>query len=90
MKSKANIRLCFVRKLGQFKVDRTFITLFYKSCILSCLFVLLVGEGTVRRKGRMKIDRIIEISEKFTTHVPHLDELYNKKTLDKPYPSQNL
>ena len=31
----------------------------------------------------MKGDRIIKISEKFTTHVPHLDELYNKKTLDQ-------
>ena len=31
----------------------------------------------------MKIDRIIKISEKFATHIPHLDELYNKKTLDK-------
>ena len=31
----------------------------------------------------MKVDRIIKISEKFTTHVPHLDELYNKKTLNK-------
>ena len=31
----------------------------------------------------MKEDRIIKISEKFTTHVPHLGELYNKKTLDK-------
>ena len=31
----------------------------------------------------MKVDRIIKISEKFTTHVPHLDELCCKKTLDK-------
>ena len=32
---------------------------------------------------RIKVDRIIKISEKFTNHVPYLDELYNKKTLDK-------
>ena len=31
----------------------------------------------------MKVDRIIKISEKFTTYVPHLDELYLKETLDK-------
>ena len=31
----------------------------------------------------MKVDRIIKISEKCTTHVPHLDELNNKKALDK-------
>ena len=42
IQSKANKRLYFVSKLGQFKVDRILITL--------CLFVLLVGEGTVRRE----------------------------------------
>ena len=31
----------------------------------------------------MKVDRIIETSEKFTTHAAHLDELYCKKILDK-------
>ena len=31
----------------------------------------------------MKVDKIIKISAKFITHVPHLDKLYNKKTLDK-------
>ena len=37
----------------------------------------------------MKVDRLIKISEKITTHVSHLDELYNKNTLDK-YPSQMM
>ena len=37
IKSKANKRLYFVRKLGQFKVDRTFSTLFYKPAIESLL-----------------------------------------------------
>ena len=32
---------------------------------------------------RIKLDSIIKISEKFATHVPHVDELYNKKTLNK-------
>ena len=52
IKSQANKCLYFVRKLGQFKVDRTLITLSYKSVIDSVLFffVLLVGEGTVRRE----------------------------------------
>ena len=31
----------------------------------------------------MKVDRIVKISEKFTNCAPHLDELYNKKTLNK-------
>ena len=31
----------------------------------------------------MKVDRIIKISGKFTIHVPHLNEMNNKKSLDK-------
>ena len=37
IKSKAKKRLYFVRKLGQFKVDRILITLFYKTVIESVL-----------------------------------------------------
>ena len=37
IKTKANKRLYFVRKLGHFKVDRKLITLFYKSVIESIL-----------------------------------------------------
>ena len=84
IKSKANKRLYFVRKLGQFKVDRTLITLFYKSVIESILsFCITCWGGNSAKGDRIKVDRIIKISEKFTTHVPHLDELYNKNTLDK-------
>ena len=32
----------------------------------------------------MKVGRKIKITEKFTTHVPHLNELYHKKIVDKP------
>ena len=84
IKSKANKRLYFVRKLGQFKVDRTLITLFYSCVIESVLsFCITCWGGNSSKGDRIKVDRIIKISEKFTTHVPHLDELYNKKTLDK-------
>ena len=31
----------------------------------------------------MKVDRIIKISEKFPTDIPHLDEMNNEKILDK-------
>ena len=84
IKFKANKRLYFVRKLGQFKIDRTLITLFYKSVIESILSFCITCWGGKSSKGdRMKVDRIIKVSEKFTTHVPLLDELYNKKTLGK-------
>ena len=62
-KSKANKRLYFVRKLVQFKVDRTLVTLFYKSVIESVLSFCITfffffffflggggGGGTIRRE----------------------------------------
>ena len=67
-------------KLGQFKVDRTLITLFYKSVIESILYFCITCWGGNSSNGdRIKVDKIIKISEKLTTHVPNLDELYNKK-----------
>ena len=85
IKSEANKRLYFIRKLGQFKVDKTLITLFYKFVIESVLsFCITFWGGNSSKGDRTKVDRITKILEKFTTHVPHLDELYNKKkTLDK-------
>ena len=69
------------QEIGQFKVDRILITLFYKSVIESILsFCITCWGGTSSKGDRMKVDRIIKISEKFTTHVTHLDKLYNKKT----------
>ena len=80
IKSKTNKRLHCVRKLGQFKVDRTLVTLFYKSVIESVLsFCITCWGGNSSKGDRIKVDRIIKISEKFTDHVPHLDELHNKK-----------
>ena len=84
IKSKANKQLYFVRKLGPFKVDRTLITLFYKSVIENVLsFCITCWGGNSSKGDRIKVDRIIKISEKFTTYVLHLDEMHNKKTLDK-------
>ena len=36
-----------------------------------------------QRQRERKIKKVREISEKLTTDVSHLDEKYNKKTLDK-------
>ena len=60
IKSKANKRLNFVRKLGQFKVDRTLITLFYKPVIESILsFCITCWGGNSSKGDRMKVDRIV-------------------------------
>ena len=52
IKSKENKRLYFVRKLGQFKVDRTLITLFYKFVIESVLPFLYYLLGREHFEGR--------------------------------------
>ena len=49
--SKANKQFYFVRKLGQFKVDRTFTTLFYKSVIESILSFCIICWGGNSSKG---------------------------------------
>ena len=70
IKSKEKKRLYIVRKLSKFKVDKTLITLFYKSVIESILSFCITCWGGNSLKGDcMKVDRIIGISEKFTTHV---------------------
>ena len=80
---KSNADSILSGKLGHFKVDRKFITLFYKTFIESVLSFCITCWGENSSKGdHIKVDGIITISEKFTTHVLHLDELCNKKTLD--------
>ena len=58
IKSKAKKRLYnFVRKLGQFKVDRTLITLFYKSVIVSVLsFCITYWGGNSLKGDGIKVD----------------------------------
>ena len=71
IKSKANKRLYFVRKLGQFKVDRVLITLFYKSVIGSILSICITcWGGNSSKEDRIKVDRIIKISEKIHNPCP--------------------
>ena len=77
-------RLYFVRNLCQFKSDETRITIFYKSVIESVLSFCITCWGGNRLKGdRMKVDKKIKISGKFTNHVLHLNELCHKKTIVK-------
>ena len=84
IKCQANKRLYFVRKVGRFKVDRTLISLFYKSVIESVLsFCITYWGGNSWKGDRIKVDMIIKISEEFTTHFPQLDELYHRMKLDK-------
>ena len=84
IKFKPNKRLYFIRKLGQFQVDKTLVTLFFKPVIEIILsFCITCWGGNSSKGDRIKVDRKIKISEKFTTHVPHVEELYKKKTLGK-------
>ena len=71
IKSKANKRLYFVRKLGQFKVDRILIALFYKSVIESVLsFCITCWGGNSSKGDRINVDRIIKISDRIHNPFP--------------------
>ena len=83
---KQKKQLYFFRKLGQFnfKVGKTLITMFYKSVIENIVsFCITCWGGNSSKGDRIKVDRIIKIFQKFTTHVLYVDELCHKKTLDK-------
>ena len=64
IKSKANKQFYFVRRLGQFQIDKTLITLFYKFVIENILSICIpFGGGNSSKGERMKVDGIIKISE---------------------------
>ena len=91
IKSKANKRLYLVRKLGQFKVDRTLITLFYKSVIESVLsFCITCWGGNSSKGDRIKLDRIIKISENSQPMFLIWMNYTIKRPLIKLYPSQKM
>ena len=62
IRAKANKWLYFVRKLGQFKVDRTLITFFYKSIIESILSFCITYWGG-HSSNKKTLDKIISISK---------------------------
>ena len=69
--SKDNQRLYFIRKLQEFNIDKTIISLFYNSAMESILcFCLIAYGGNITITDENKINSIIRKVQK-VTNVPH-------------------
>ena len=65
--SKVNKRMYFLRKLKEFKIDKTLITLFYKAAIESMFsFCITVWGGNSYEKDNVKIEKTIKRAKRFT------------------------
>ena len=76
---KANKRVYFLRKLKEFHVDQTLISLFYQATIQSILTFCIIGwGGNANRKHINKIDYLIKRSGKLFNKSPHsFDDLFD-------------
>ena len=77
--SRNNQRLYFIRKLQEFYIDTTIISLFYNSAMESILcFCLIAYGGNITIKDENKIDSIIKKVQKVTNVPLHtIKELYS-------------
>ena len=65
--SKCQQRLYFLRKMKEFKVEKSIMSLFYSSVIDSILtFSLIVFFGSVRKYDSLKLNRIRKVSQRIT------------------------
>ena len=65
--SKINQRLYFVRKLNYFKIDKTLLSLFYGSIIVSVVsFCIVAWGGNAVQKDIQKINRVVKHASKLT------------------------
>ena len=75
---KANQRMYFVRKLRKCHIDKTIMSMFYKSVVASVLtFSLLNWYGGSSTKARGKVKRIVTSARRLGCIAPSLEELYN-------------
>ena len=82
---KINKRMFFLRKLRNFYVDNTLLSLFYTSSIQSLITFCIIGWGGNTRVGEItKINRVIRRAEKITkTTFPSFENLRNLISLKK-------
>lgn len=81
---KVNKRLYFVRKLGQLKVDKKLITLFYGSIIESVIsFCITVWGSGLLDKDRESLDNVIKKAGRHTNKLSSVDNLIEKFCLNK-------
>ena len=76
--SKSNKKLYFVRKLCSFNVDKTLISLFCKSTIISIVsFCLAAYGGNIRKVDKIKIDGVLKkISKMSNRSMVSFDDLF--------------
>ena len=82
---KGQQRLFFLRKLNQFHVDKTIMTLFYRTFIQSILcFSFICWFDSLSEQCRDKLNNIVETAGKIIGCTPErLETLYKKQVLSK-------
>ena len=79
---KCNQRLHFVRILRNLQVDKTFISLFYKSILESVLyFSITAWYGRLTCKDKNKVGKIVKKAGKLGAETTSLDKLYQTCTI---------
>ena len=83
--SKINQRMHFVRKLNFFKIDKTLISLFYRSIINSVIsFCICAWGGNTAQRDISKIDRVTRQARKITNEDQFdFKELFQKACVNK-------
>ena len=82
---KGQQRMHFMRKLRQYRVDRSIMKLFYQSFIESALtFCLIAWYGALSLDNRSKLSKIVKISSKIAgVQFSCLTQIYDTRVLKK-------
>ena len=82
---KINKRMFFLRKLNSFHVDKTLLSLFYRSTIQSIIsFCIIAWGGNISVLCKTKIDRCVKRAEKITcSSFDFVDDLITSLSLKK-------
>ncbi len=81
---KGQQRLYCLRKLAKYNVDKTLLTLFYRSFVKSVIFSLICWYGsiTVKQNKKNSLSRLIKVSSCIAgSKHKDLEELYHKQML---------
>ena len=82
--SKARTRMYFLRKLGSLHVDKSILSLFYKSIVESILlFNCVVWFGACRKEDFKKMEAIVKRASKIIGEGRHLEQECKDKILQK-------
>ncbi len=82
---KARQRMFYLRKLCRFKVDSTFMKMFYSRCIESVItFSFVCWYGSLNGENRNRLQGVVKVCGKVVgTTLNYLYHLYEARTLKK-------